>query len=86
MTSWMEDLSEFELTYQNKGLMKSQFLAYFLTQLRIKGKQLAWRSLSVCGSSNKKNSGVDIILEGPNNLILEHAIHFSFNMSNNQAI
>ena len=41
--------------------------------------------LSVDGSSNQQGSGANIILEGPNGLLIEQALRFSFDYSNNQA-
>ena len=37
------------------------------------------------GSSNQQGSGADVILEGPNGLLIEQALRFSFKASNNQA-
>lgn len=44
----------------------------------------AW-VLYVDGSSNKKGSGAGLILKGPENIILEYALRFSFKASNNTA-
>jgi len=41
--------------------------------------------LSVDGSSNKQGSGVGIVLEGPNGVLIEQALRFAFKASNNQA-
>ena len=40
--------------------------------------------LSVDGSSNQQGSGADIILKGPNRLLIEHALRFAFKDNNNQ--
>jgi len=40
--------------------------------------------LSVDGSSNMKSRGADIVLQGPNDLLLEQALRFRFKPSNNQ--
>ncbi|XP_068500591.1 uncharacterized protein [Phaseolus vulgaris] len=40
---------------------------------------------SVDGSSNQQGSGAGMILEGPNELLIEQALRFSFKASNNQA-
>jgi len=39
----------------------------------------------VDGSSNMKGMGVGIVLQGPNDLLLEQALRFGFKPSNNQA-
>ncbi|XP_068497658.1 uncharacterized protein [Phaseolus vulgaris] len=49
-----------------------------------KGADFRW-VLSVDGSSNQKCSGAGIILEGPNGLLIEQALWFTFKVSNNQA-
>ena len=41
--------------------------------------------LSVDGSSNQQGSGAGVILEGPNGLLIEKALRFSFKANNNQA-
>ena len=41
--------------------------------------------LSVDGSSNQQGSGVGIVLEGPNGVLIEQALRFAFKASNNQA-
>ena len=41
--------------------------------------------LSVDGSSNQQGSGAGVILEGPNGLLIEQALRFSFKAINNQA-
>jgi len=41
--------------------------------------------LSVDGSSNQQGSGTGIILEGPNGVLIEQALHFAFKATNNRA-
>ncbi|XP_068503883.1 uncharacterized protein [Phaseolus vulgaris] len=41
--------------------------------------------VTVDGSSNQQGSGVGIILEGPNGVLIEQALRFAFKASNNQA-
>jgi ribonuclease HI len=41
--------------------------------------------LSVDGSSNLKGSGAGIILEGPDDILIEQSLRFEFKASNNQA-
>ena len=42
-------------------------------------------TLYVDGSSNEKGSGVVVILEGPNDIVLEYSLKFDFKATNNQA-
>ena len=48
------------------------------------GADFRW-VLSVDGSSNQQGSGVGVILEGPNGLLIDQALRFAFKASNNQA-
>jgi len=41
--------------------------------------------LHVDGSSNPKGAGAGIVLEGPNDILIEKSLHFAFKTSNNQA-
>ncbi|XP_068503681.1 uncharacterized protein [Phaseolus vulgaris] len=41
--------------------------------------------ITVDGSSNQQGSGVGIVLEGPNGVLIEQALRFAFKASNNQA-
>jgi len=41
--------------------------------------------LYVDGSSNPKGAGVGIVLEGPNDILIEKSLHFAFRTSNDQA-
>jgi len=47
-------------------------------------KEDQWR-LYVDGSSNPKGADVNIVLEGPNDILIEKSLHFAFKTSNNQA-
>jgi len=48
------------------------------------GASFIW-VLSIDGSSNQQGSGVGVILEGPNGLLIEKALRFAFKACNNQA-
>ena len=39
----------------------------------------------VDGSSNPRGAGADIVLEGPNDILIEKSLHFAFKTLNNQA-
>jgi len=85
MTAWAVELSEFGLRYESRGPMKAQFLADFLIELPQVAEEKMFWLLSIDGSSNKKGSGADIILEGPGEVVVEQSIRFGFDTSNNQA-
>jgi len=50
------------------------------------GEEVSFRwVLSVDGSSNQQGSRTDVILEGPDELLIEQTLRFAFKASNNQA-
>jgi len=51
---------------------------------QVDGGDFQW-VLSVDGSSNQQSSGAGIILEGPNELLIEQTLRFAFKANNNQA-
>ena len=61
--------------------MKTQFMAEFAGNDQT---TIDWWTLYVDGASNVKRSKAGIILEGPDNIVLEQALKFNFKASNNQ--
>jgi len=43
-----------------------------------------WWTIYIDDSSNPKGAGVEIVLEGLNDVVIEKSLHFTFKMSNNQ--
>ncbi|XP_020222088.1 uncharacterized protein LOC109804668 [Cajanus cajan] len=86
MMAWSIELSEFDINFEPRGLVKSQYLVDFINELQPKGHFLSdlW-TMHVDGSSNNRGSGAGIILEGPTGLTLEQSLRFAFKASNNQA-
>ncbi|XP_057457130.1 uncharacterized protein LOC130748057 [Lotus japonicus] len=87
MVSWAVELSEFEITFERKVLVKAQVLVDFVNEMSSSEKTMEvgeW-SLSVDGSSNIKGSEAEIILEGPGGVTVEQSLKFDFKASNNQA-
>jgi len=83
------ELSEFDVQYEPRGPIKGQIYADFLVELSSadahqEEANFRW-VLSVDGSSNQQGSGAGVILEGPNGLLIEQALRFTFKASNNQA-
>ncbi|XP_068503913.1 uncharacterized protein [Phaseolus vulgaris] len=67
----------------------SQIYADFVVELSSaathqEGAGFRW-VISVDGSSNQQGSGVGVILEGPDGLLIEQALRFAFKANNNQA-
>jgi len=84
MSSWAVELLEFNIRYEPHGPIKAQCLLDFVNDLQQTPIEDQW-TLHVDGSSNPRGVGADIILEGPNDILIEKSLHFSFKTSNNQA-
>ncbi|RDX88965.1 Retrovirus-related Pol polyprotein from transposon 17.6, partial [Mucuna pruriens] len=86
MVAWSVQLSEFDISFERRGQIRAQALADFTTELTLEHEQVEgdWY-LSVDGSSNQAGSGVGVILEGPDGILIEQNLHFDFKASNNQA-
>ena len=73
---WAVELFEFDIWYKPRGSIKGQVYANFVAELSPGSAQQEeevgsqW-VLSVDGSSNQHGSGADIVLEGPNGLLIE---------------
>ncbi|XP_020233796.1 uncharacterized protein LOC109813916 [Cajanus cajan] len=86
MMAWSIELSEFDISFEPRGSIKSQYLVDFVNELQPKGQFVSdlW-TMHVDGSSNNQGSGAGIILEGPAGVNLEQSLRFAFKASNNQA-
>ncbi|XP_072064465.1 uncharacterized protein [Arachis hypogaea] len=87
LIKWSIELSEFDIRYQSRGAIKSQFLADFVAELTLPSEDdhtKQW-TLYIDGSSNKEGCGAGIRLEADDGSILEHSLHLSFKASNNQS-
>jgi hypothetical protein len=72
MVAWSVELSEFDVTFSLRGAIKSQILADFLLELTTPAKENSeqpW-TLLVDGASNIKGSGVGVVLEGPDGVLI----------------
>ncbi|XP_072076738.1 uncharacterized protein [Arachis hypogaea] len=87
LIKWAVELSEFDIKYQSRGPIKSQFLADFIAELTIPSEEDHAKQwiLHVDGSSNNGGCGAGIRLEAEDGFILEHSIHLAFKASNNQS-
>jgi len=87
MVKWAVELSEFDIMYESQGPIKGQIFADFVVELSSEtvqnaGDDFRW-VLSVDGSSNQLGSGAEVILEGPNGVLIEQSLRFAFKASNN---
>ncbi|XP_014490482.1 uncharacterized protein LOC106753202 [Vigna radiata var. radiata] len=83
IVAWAIELSEFGLRYEPQGSVKGQHLADFAAEVCRPGEPNIWH-LNVDGSSDRRGGGAGIVLEGPDDLLVEQAISFNFQLSNNQ--
>ena len=79
---WAVEPSEFDVQYEPRGPNFVVKLSSATTHQEVAG--FRW-VLSIDGYSNQQGSGAGVILEGPNGLLIEQALRFSFKASNNQA-
>ncbi|RDX97491.1 hypothetical protein CR513_19729, partial [Mucuna pruriens] len=86
MVAWSVQLSEFDISFERRGQIKTQALANFIIELTTERQQVDgdWY-LSVDGSSNQTGRGARVILERPDGILIEQRLHFDFKASNNQA-
>ncbi|XP_072057740.1 uncharacterized protein [Arachis hypogaea] len=86
LIKWSIKLSEFDIHYQPRGSIKSQYLADFVAEFTAPNSDAGnpeW-ILFVDGASNPKGLGEGILLENQEGIVLEHSLRFSFKASNNQ--
>nr|XP_025676136.1 uncharacterized protein LOC112776263 [Arachis hypogaea] len=87
LIKWAIELSEFDIQYQPRGSVKSQYLVDFIAELTEPCSDTSsptW-TLFVDGASNPQGAGAGILLENSDGIVLEHSLRFSFKASNNQS-
>ncbi|XP_057724061.1 uncharacterized protein LOC130940023 [Arachis stenosperma] len=87
LIKWAIELSEFDIQYQPRGSIKSQYLVDFVAELTEPSSDVSssrW-TLFVDGASNPQGAGAGILLESSDGIVLEHSLRFSFKASNNQS-
>ncbi|KAK2999343.1 hypothetical protein RJ639_022750 [Escallonia herrerae] len=91
---WSVELGEFDIQYKPRPSIKGQALANFIVKCTLPIDEVkshvaqpdvfAWM-LYVNGLSNTMGSGAGLILKGPDGLIVEYALRFHFQSTNNEA-
>ena len=90
---WAIELSEFDIRYKPKIVIKGQVLADFVMEFtpvelaedtRATPDLPIWK-LSVDGAANAPGSGARLILTSPEGIDIEYALRFRFQASNNEA-
>ena len=93
LIKWAIELSEFDIRYKLRTVVKGQILADFIMEFTpaqsTEATQLAldlpiWR-LSIDGAANSQGSGVGLILTSLDGIDTEYALRFGFQASNNEA-
>ena len=93
LMKWAIELSEFDIRYRQKTVIKGQVLVDFVLEFAsaepARDAQAAtdlstWK-LSVDGASNSQGSGAGLILTSPEGIDIEYALRFGFHASNNEA-
>ena len=93
LMKWAIELSEFDIRYKLKTVIKGQILADFVMEFtsaelaeatQATSDLLIWR-LSVDGATNAQGSGAGPILTSPEGIDIEYALRFGFRASNNKA-
>ena len=78
-------MSEFDLQYEARTSIKSQYLADFIAEFTDTTEiPIEW-NIYVDGSSNKARSGAGVIIKSNQGTQLELSLKFGFLASNNQA-
>ena len=96
MTKWDIGLIEFDFSYHPRPSTKAQELADFMIECIIpedrltsnKSEELNCGSiwiLHLYGASNSQKSDADLILTNAEGIVIEYALRFTFEASNNQA-
>lgn len=86
MVPWPVELSQFDITYAPRNIIKMQVFEGFLIELSLPALEdmIEKWIMSVDVSSNLKGSGAGIMLEGSRELILEQSLCSNFQANNNQ--
>jgi ribonuclease HI len=87
MVAWSIELSEYDIVFSPRGSIKSQVLADFVLELTTPSQEASLEPwiLSVDGASNLRGSGAGVVMEGPDEVMIEQSLRFAFKESNNQA-
>jgi ribonuclease HI len=86
MMAWAIELSQYDITYELRQAIKAKVLAEFVAEMTHLGDQKkgSW-TIYVDGSSNVKGSGVGILIENDQGVVIEYSLKFEFPTLNNQA-
>ena len=92
LMKWAIELSEFDIRYKLKIVIKAKVLADFVMEFtsaepaqnaQAMNDLPIWK-LSVDGASNAQGNGAGLILTSPEGIDIEYALRFGFQASNNE--
>lgn len=87
MIKWAIELSKLGIKYDAWTTLKAQVFVDFMEEMtstiHTKPPDLLW-TINLDGCSNNKGSGVCLIVENRDKLVVEVSLRFSFTTSNNQ--
>ncbi|GAU47643.1 hypothetical protein TSUD_238620 [Trifolium subterraneum] len=85
MLKWSLELAEFDISFESRKALKAQVLADFVAEMTTSttSEKNKW-NIFLDGSSNSQGSGVDIILENGDGVLIEVSLGLSFPTTNNQ--
>jgi len=78
MIGWSVELSEFDIRYEPRGAIKSQYLADFSTELPPQPDAPTTWTIYVDGLSNTTSCDAGVVLEESGDLLIEQALQFAF--------
>ena len=93
LMKWAIELSEFDIRYKPKTIIKGQILAEFVMEFtsaepagnaHTETNPSIWK-LFLDGASNAQGSGAGLILTSPEGIDIEYTLRFGFHASNNEA-
>ena len=93
LVKWAIELSEYDIKYKSKTVIKGQILADFVMEFTSEEpsqntqamNDLPIWKLSVDGASNAQGSGAGLILTSPEGIDIKYTLRFGFQASNNGA-
>ena len=89
MVKWSIKLSKLNISYKPRDSIKSQVLVDFITKLTFpiptSNNDCKW-IFSFNGATNLKSSNTSIILEGPNEVLIQKSLRFSLKERNKRGV
>ncbi|GAA0160094.1 hypothetical protein LIER_16727 [Lithospermum erythrorhizon] len=98
LTTWAIELSEFDISYVPRTSIKAQAFVDFMVECTTQSPQIISGSsnfkpgtnnpewvMLVDGAKNEKGLSTGILIRGPDEIVMEYALRFTFPTTNNEA-